>query len=69
MTDHPDELVIESRFQSLANNLIRFFMKYQFTIVQKENVEKPLLFDADIPTLSRGKGKYLVWDDIFYWED
>lgn len=69
MVDHPDDLVIEPRFQPLANELVRLFMKYHFTVVQKEDVDKPLPFDAHIPTLSRSKGHYLVWDAVFYWED
>ncbi|MER1956739.1 MAG: sigma-70 family RNA polymerase sigma factor [Solibacillus sp.] len=35
-------------------------MKYNFPILRKEDLEQPLEFDAVIPTISRGKGKYLV---------
>ena len=69
MLDEPHQLVIEPRFEKLFNVLVRIFMKYNFTVLRKEDVELPLPFDADIPTLSRGKRKYLVWDAIFYWED
>ena len=69
MLDEPHQLVIEPRFEQLFNALVRIFMKYNFTVLRKEDVELPLPFDADIPTLSRDKRKYLVWDAIFYWED
>ena len=69
MLDEPHQLVIEPRFEQLFNALVRMFMKYNFTVLRKEDVELPLPFDADIPTLSRDKRKYLVWDAIFYWED
>lgn len=69
MVDHPNELHITQHLESLRNDLIRLFMKYHFTIVQKEDVDKPLPFDAHIPTLSRSRGQYLVWDAVFYWED
>ena len=69
MVDHPKDLDIEPRFESLSNELVRLFMKYHFTVVQKDDVDKPLPFDAHIPTLSRSKGSYLVWDAVFYWED
>lgn len=69
MTDHPDDLVIAPRFEPFANELVRLFMKYHFKVVQKEDMDRLLPFDAHIPTLSRSRGKYLVWDAVFYWED
>lgn len=69
MLDEPSQLVIEPRFEQLFQTLERIFMKYHFTLLRKEDVEPLLAFDTAIPTLSRGKGKYLVWDAIFYWED
>ena len=69
MLDNPSELIIEPQFTELYNDLEQLFMKYHFTFLRKEDVEPPLPFDAHIPTLSRSKGKYLVWDAIFYWED
>lgn len=69
MLDIPDQLEIEAHFQPMLNKLERLFMKYNFTVLRKADVEQPLPFDADIPTISREKGRYLVWDAIFYWED
>ena len=69
MLDSPHQLVIDEPFEGLFNKLLRLFMKYHFNILQKEDVEPKLPFDAVIPTLSRDKGQYLVWDAIFYWED
>ena len=69
MLDDPNELHIDKKFQELYNDLVRLFMKYQFTLLQKEDVDAPLSFAANIPTLSRRKGQYIVWDAIFYWED
>lgn len=65
----PGELNIDPTLQKLANQVERLFMKYQFTILRKEDLDKPLPFDADIPTLWCDKGEYLVWDAVFYWED
>lgn len=65
----PDDLLIDPSLQKLANQLERLFMKYQFTILRKEDLEKPLSFEADIPTIWCDKGDYLVWDAVFYWED
>lgn len=69
MLDTPHQLVIEAPFEMLFNKLVQLFMKYNFTVLRKEDVEQQLPFDTVIPTLSRDKGKYLVWDAIFYWED
>lgn len=69
MVDHPDGLNIVQELKPLRNYLVRLFMKYHFTIVQKEDVNKPLPFDAKIQTLSRPQGQYLMWDAVFYWED
>lgn len=69
MVDHPNELNIVLDLEPLRNIIIRLFMKYHFTIVQKEDVDKPLPFDEKIRTLSRSRGQYLVWDAVFYWED
>lgn len=68
MVDFPD-LIIDDKYKQLANDLTRLLMKYHFTILQKEDVDKPLPFDEKIPTLSRPRGQYLVWDAVFYWED
>lgn len=68
MVDFP-ELVIDDKYKQLANDLTRLFMKYHFTILQLQDVDKPLPFDEKIRTLSRPRGQYLVWDAVFYWED
>jgi len=65
----PSDLEIEPAFMPLAHKLERLFMKYQYTILQKEDVLRPLSFQANIPTILREKRDYLVWDAIFYWED
>ena len=69
MLSAPDDLTIAPPFQALANTLERILMKYQFTMLRKEDLAAPLPFEADIPTLFRSKGRYLVWDAVFYWED
>jgi len=63
------ELSIDDKYKQLANGLTRLFMKYHFTILQQEDVDKPLPFDEKIRTLSRPRGQYLIWDAVFYWED
>ena len=68
MVDFP-ELLIDDKYKQLANDLTRPFMKYHFTILQLQDVDKPLPFDEKIRTLSRPRGQYLVWDAVFYWED
>lgn len=65
----PEDITVEPARQQLAEQLERLFMKYQFTILRKEDLEAPLPFDADIPTIWREKREYLVWDAVFYWED
>lgn len=65
----PEHLSVDSTRQELADQLERLFMKYQFTILRKEDVESPLPFNASIPTIWRKKHDYLVWDALFYWED
>lgn len=67
--DSPFQLDIETPFHQLYNKLLQLFMKYNYTVLQKEDLEYPLPFDTVIPTLSRKKGQYLMWDAIFYWED
>ena len=64
-----ENLTIEEKYLPLVKKLERIFMKYSYTILRKEDVAKPLPFDADIPTILRDKRDYLVWDAIFYWED
>ena len=68
MVDFP-ELLIDDKYKQLANDLTRLLMKYHFTILQMQDVNKPLPFDEKIRTLSRPQGQYLVWDAVFYWED
>ncbi|MEG0471632.1 MAG: hypothetical protein RR588_04785 [Solibacillus sp.] len=65
----PSDLHIEPTFRPLVQRLERLFMKYQYTILRKEDVSCSLPFQADIPTILREKREYLVWDAIFYWED
>ena len=65
----PKDLSVDSTRKQLANQLERLFMKYQFTILRKEDLESPLPFNADIPTIWRKKRDYLVWDAVFYCED
>lgn len=69
MLDGPDNLYIEPQFEALQHYLIRLFMKYHFTVLHREELAEPFAYDGTIPTLSRSKGKYLVWDAVFYWED
>lgn len=64
-----DSLTIEEEYLPLVEKLERILMKYGYTILQKEDVTKPLPFNADIPTIFRNKPDYLVWDAIFYWYD
>ena len=68
MVDFP-ALHIDEKYKKLANDITRLLMKYHFTLLQMQDVDKPLPFDEHIHTLSRPKGQYLVWDAIFYWED
>ena len=68
MVDFPD-LIIEEKYKQLANDLTRLLIKYHFSILQKEDIDKPLPFDEKIRTLYRPRGQYLVWDAVFYWED
>lgn len=63
------QLIIPEGFKDLLSTIERTFMKYQFTVLQKEDVTPQLPFQASIPTLFRKPGKYLIWDAIFYWED
>ncbi len=69
MLQLPEELVIPARFKELYEQLVRIVMKYQFTVLFKEEMEKPLPFKASIPTIFRKPREYLVWDAVFYWED
>ena len=66
----PEDVIVDPMFQGLADQLERLFMKYQFTILRKEDLAQPLPFDADIPTIWQDKNEqYLIWDAVFYWED
>ena len=69
MLTEPHQLIIPSKFEPFYHQLERLFMKYNFTILRKEDVEGVLPFKIKIPTLSRDEGEYLIWDAIFYWED
>ena len=62
-------LSIDNKYKLLARDLSRLLMKHHFTLLQKKFVDKLLPFPAEIPTLDRESGTYLVWDAIFYWED
>ncbi|WPK13299.1 hypothetical protein R6U77_06390 [Lysinibacillus louembei] len=65
----PQELLIPPHLNELYEGLQRLFMKYNYTILHKEDVEKPLPFKANIATIFREPREYLIWDAIFYWED
>lgn len=69
MLDQPTELVIPVRFQELYQMLVQLVMKYHYTVLLKEELERPLPFKANIPTVFREPREYLVWDTVFYWED
>lgn len=69
MLQMPEELVIPVRFKELYQLLVRLVMKYHYTVLFKEELEKPLPFNLNIPTVFREPREYLVWDAIFYWED
>lgn len=62
-------LSIDKKYKPLARDLSRLLMKHHFTLLQKKFVDKLLPFPAEIPTLDRESGTYLVWDAIFYWRD
>ena len=65
----PSELVLPTTsLKQLAQKMERLFMKHHFTILHKEDVEKPLPFKAKIPTIFRRPRGYLIWDAIFYWK-
>lgn len=68
MVDMPT-LIIEDNYRKLANDMTRLLMKYQFTLLQQQDVDHVLPFHAEIPTLLRASGSYLVWDAIFHWTD
>lgn len=63
------KLTIDGKFKPLARDISRILMKHGFTLLQKKFVTQLLPFPADIPTLDRENGTYLVWDAVFYWED
>lgn len=63
------DLDIPEKYAELKSIIERVFMKYQYTILQKEDVTPRLPFKTDIPTLHRNPHEYLIWDAIFYWED
>lgn len=65
----PVDLEIPDKFSTLKSIIERTFMKYHYTILQKEDVTPRLPFAAEIPTLHRDPHQYLIWDAIFYWED
>ena len=53
-------LSIDKKYKPLARDLSRLLMKHHFTLLQKKFVDKLLPFDAEIPTLDRESGTYLV---------
>lgn len=66
----PEDIEVNPEFQTLAQKLERLFMKYHFTILRKEDLNSPLPFEAEIPTIWRDKNEpYFIWDAVFYWED
>ncbi|MER1998216.1 MAG: hypothetical protein ABS882_00460 [Lysinibacillus sp.] len=66
----PEDINVSTEFQALAQKLERLFMKYHFTILRQEDLQVPLPFVADIPTIWRDKHEpYLLFDTVFYWED
>lgn len=69
LLEMPDQLDIPAKLQELYQMLVRLVMKYHYTVLLKEELERPLPFKAKIPTLFREPREYLVWDAVFYWED
>ncbi|WP_042477625.1 hypothetical protein [Bacillus ndiopicus] len=67
--DDIHQLIVPNNLKELYEKLQRLFLKYNYSILQKEDVEKPLPFDANIATLSRRPKDYLIKDAIFYWMD
>lgn len=63
------DLEIPDKYAALKSVVKRIFMKYHYTVLQKEDVRRFLSFQAEVPTLLREPHEYLVWDAIFYWED
>ncbi|WP_107840462.1 hypothetical protein [Metasolibacillus meyeri] len=66
---NPQSLLIPTHLTELYESLQRLFMKYNYSILRKEDVEKPLPFKANIATIFREPREYLIWDAIFYWMD
>lgn len=64
MISTPQDVKVDPPYEQLANTLERMLMKYQFTILRQEDLDAPLPFEADIPTIFREKGQYLVWDAV-----
>ncbi|WP_107943447.1 hypothetical protein [Metasolibacillus fluoroglycofenilyticus] len=65
----PQQLLIPPHLKELYENLQRLFMKYNYGILYREDVEKQLPFKANIAITFREPKDYLVWDAIFYWMD
>lgn len=57
MIDFP-ELRINDKYQQLANDLTRLFMKYHFTILQQQDVDKPMKDKVAVTYTDQG-----VYDD------
>ena len=53
----------------MVRKLKAILSKYDYTLLEAEYINKPLPFQAKIPTIYRKPRDYLIMDAIFYWED
>lgn len=69
LLDGPRRLYVDEKLHPLAEELNRALKEYDYELLDAESVRSPLSFQANIPTIYRVSGKYIVMDAIFYWED
>ncbi len=69
MLEHPNQLKTSEKFSPMVRKLKAILSKYDYTLLEAEHINKPLPFQAKIPTIYRKPSDYLIMDAIFYWED
>ncbi|GAF14189.1 hypothetical protein JCM19045_3490 [Bacillus sp. JCM 19045] len=65
----PRALQVSEDLKELARAIKLALHEYDIELLTKDQLDSPLPFKAEIPTILQEPSNYLVMDAIFYWED
>ncbi|MGG0720266.1 hypothetical protein ABE096_22200 [Robertmurraya massiliosenegalensis] len=64
-----NQLYLREEFHELGRQLKLALEEYEYALLDFELISAPLPFRAEIPTIYKEPGDYIIMDAIFYWED